>query len=266
MPPFKKIVFFFLFFFSAVAFTQNKIDSLKKLLVLKKDTAEVNCLNSIAKIFVSFQLDSAIVYTDRAYKKAGLLNYNYGKIRALLYSAAVFRLKGKVDTAIYLYSQVIEKGKKDRFIQEVGEAQMFTAFIFQNQGELDKSVSYLIQAEKSFLETGSKSYLARNDWMLGNTYLKLSSYNEAEKSFEKAKNFFAEIKDSLGYTDCIMNQALVNNSTNKFLSALEKILQCEAFYRRIKHGGALSAALVGKADAYDGLNMLPEREKTLWRP
>lgn len=257
------IIFYFLFFSAGFAQNVQKIDSLRKLLKYKTDTAAVNCINAIGKEFLAVNTDSTLQYSNIALQRSEKINFPFGQARALLIKAAVYRKKGIVDSAMALYSNVVHIADKHGLRQENGEANMLMGFMLQNQGEYDKSLSHLIAAEKHFSEIGNKLFLGRNNWMMGNTYLKLKSYNESEKSFNRAKGFFGEIKDSLGYFDCVLNTAIIYIDQSQFEKALQLINSSENFYRKVKHKGALSAALVNKSETLIELNRFDEAEKAI---
>ncbi|MBA4239118.1 MAG: hypothetical protein C0448_00210 [Sphingobacteriaceae bacterium] len=241
----------------------SKIDSLKKVLLLKKDTAEVNCLNQISKEFSSSNLDSCIKYYEIALSKVSKISYPKGLARGLLLKAYMYRRKGEVDSAMVIYNEVIKLSNQHNLIQESGESYMFIGFMLQNQSEYDQSIINLITAEKQFEKIKNNSLLGRNSWMLGNTYLKLKSYTEAENSFKKAQGYFGKLGDSLGYFDCVLNTSIIFNEKGELEKALKLILQSERHYRAVKHIGALSAALINKAEVLTKTHKYKEAEIAL---
>lgn len=256
-------LFIFLFAFFLMEAQNPKIDSLKKVLVLKKDTAAVNCMNAIAKEFGSVSQDSLMAYTNKALQKAEKINYAKGKARALILQAGFYRRKGSVDTAMIKYNEIVEFADQSNLDQESGEAEMFIGFMLQNQGEYDQSILHLINAEKKLEKSGNKTLLGRNSWMMGNTYLKLKSYEEAKKSFGKGKNYFGETNDSLGYFDCVLNISIVHMDLKEYDTALELISESEKYYRKVGHSAALSASLINKSEVLIELNKLDEAEPAL---
>lgn len=257
----RSIYFFvFLFNFFLVNSQNPKIDSLKQVLILKKDTAAINCLNAIAKEFGPVSQESLMVYTDKALKSAKEINYTKGYLRAQMLRAGLYRRKGEVDTAMVLYNEIQRTSTQSGLLQEAGEADMLIGFMLQNQGEYDQSVLHLIAAEKSFEKIDNKSLLGRNSWMMGNAYLKLKTYSEAKASFAKGMKYFGELKDSLGYFDCVLNTAIAYMDLKQNDSALVLIIESEKYYRKVKHTGALSASLINKSQALTDLNRFDESE------
>ncbi|MBK7666588.1 MAG: tetratricopeptide repeat protein [Sphingobacteriaceae bacterium] len=241
----------------------NKIDSLKKILSAKKDTAFVNCLYLIAKEFGAVSQDSLMLYSNKIIQKSKDINYNKGYAKGLILQAGFYRRKGEVDTATVIYNRIIEISRQYNLPQELGEAEMFIGFILQNQGEYDQSLLHLISAEKEFEKVGNKLLLARNFWMMGNTYLKLKSYDESRKSFAKGKDYFGELNDSLGYFDCVLNISITHIEVKEFDKALELILQSESYYRKVKHTAALAASLVNKSEVLISMGNTLEAEPAL---
>lgn len=220
-------------------------------------------MNSIAKEFGPVSQDSLMRYCDKSIERSEEINYPKGKARALILQAGHYRRKGSIDTAMMMYNDIVEFGKKNDLLQEEAEAEMFIGFMLQNQGEFDQSIVHLIGAEKSFEKVGNKTLLGRNSWMLGNTYLKLKSYEEAKKSFEKGKNYFGQVNDSLGYFDCVLNTAIIHLEQKQFEEALELIEQSEKYYRKVNHEGAISACLINKSEILIELNKIDEAEIAL---
>jgi tetratricopeptide (TPR) repeat protein len=74
-----------LFFPTAHSYAQDgKIDSLKSILLLKNDTAKIDCLNSLSNLFIlHVQKDSAVLYAERALSEANAINYIHGTATAL---------------------------------------------------------------------------------------------------------------------------------------------------------------------------------------
>ncbi len=234
---------------SGFLLSQNpKLDSLKNVVLTQKDTTEVKTMYLIAKEFAAISTDSAKKYDDISLHKAIKIGFSKGHARALMLKAGMFRVKGEVDSAISVYNSIIKIADKHNLIAESGEAHMFKGFVLQNQSEFDQSVVNLITAEKKFEKINNVALLARNSWMLGNTYLKLKSYDESEASFKKGQKYFGQLGDSLGYFDCVLNTSIIYTSKNQFKEAYNLILQSERHYRRVNHLPALSAALVNKGD------------------
>jgi hypothetical protein len=72
-----------------------KIDSMRRMIPLLKDTARVNCLNALSDKWFSFytsynsadfrtRTDSIYKYASLAYKEATEINYKYGMANALI--------------------------------------------------------------------------------------------------------------------------------------------------------------------------------------
>ncbi len=255
--------FVFLYSFFLVTSQNPKIDSLKKVLTLKKDTAAINCINAIAKEFGSSSPDSLMVYADRALQKSKDINYTKGSMRAQMLRAGFYRRKGEVDTAMVLYNEIVTTSTQAGLLQEAGEAEMFLGFMLQNQGEYDQSVLHLIAAERNFEKVDNKTLLGRNCWMMGNAYLKLKTYEEAKTSFAKGMKYFGETQDSLGYFDCVLNTAIVYMDVKDYKQALILIAESEKYYRKVKHPAALSASLVNKAQVLIDLDRTDEAEIAL---
>src|SRR5664280_2310532 len=84
----KKIIIIALsILFCSVATAQQtateKIESLKKLLPLTKDTARIDCLNALSETYEYFQNDSANIYAVKAYNESSALHYIRGMGMAL---------------------------------------------------------------------------------------------------------------------------------------------------------------------------------------
>jgi len=84
---------FFLCLATANAFSQEKnLDSLKKALTSRTDTAQVDCLNEISQHFIATSnRDSAMFYQDLAYRTASAGNYVHGIAEAISTKAEIVR-------------------------------------------------------------------------------------------------------------------------------------------------------------------------------
>ncbi|MES2762828.1 MAG: SpoIIE family protein phosphatase [Bacteroidota bacterium] len=245
-------------------FSQNqKIDSLKKVLLSQKDTSEINTLNALAKEFSPVSLDSCIKYNKVALDKNSRINFPRGQAKAMMRRAGIYRVKGEIDSATTVYNLIIKIATKHNLLAERGEAYMFIGFMLQNQSEFDQSILNLIKAEKDLEKANHLLLQARSSWMLGNAYLKIKAYRESEDYYNKGKECFAKLGDSLGYFDCVLNTAIIYDENERYDDAMKLILSSEAYYRKVNHTGALSASLINKAEVLSKIKKYKEAEVAL---
>jgi tetratricopeptide (TPR) repeat protein len=111
----KQIAFLIIgIFFANISFSQReKIDSLKKILPLLKDSARVDCLNALSEsILNSRNVDTASYYTALAYEEARKLKYIQGIAEALSYKGRIEVISDNFSAAEKLFRQSISWYRK----------------------------------------------------------------------------------------------------------------------------------------------------------
>src|SRR2546423_10468852 len=87
-------------FFCAVCFGQREqIDSLKKVLLTAKDTSQINCLNTLGKIYQEIKTDSALFYSHQVLSETKSLNYRKGAAEAFLVIGNIYLIRGDYKSA-----------------------------------------------------------------------------------------------------------------------------------------------------------------------
>ncbi len=231
MKNFLLLVVFFMVLQGGFAQSQQPpavVDSLNKLLVTaNSDTATINVLNELARIYLKIDLDSSQYYSNMAlhknnnsYAKGMIMSYGIlGGIRYYNYdfdSAVVF-FKKAYDVALQIDSK-----------NDIAHTAVNIGVMYKRQGEYIKSIEYYQKALEIFEEIGNKKGLARTHYNIANLYYVLSKFNygllHAKKALAIADVFYPALKpDILNTIGTIYNDLGDYANSIKYLNEALKI-------------------------------------------
>jgi len=176
------IVLSFLFCRNAFA-QQEKIDSLKNILPLLKDSARVNCLNALGEAYIAIQIDTTLLFAEQALKEAEKINYIAGEGEAY-YNLAQVNSEMSSDFPKMeenAYKAVILLNKVDNKKQQ---ANAYT--LLGNAYEYQSKFSLSIEAYKKALEL----FYALHDYSsISDTYVQMGGTEEDRGHYEQCMQY-----------------------------------------------------------------------------
>ena len=122
-------------------FTQNQkvIDSLEfELDQNQKDSVEVRILNDLAYYYLYQDIDTCLIYGNRALLKANKLNMFKAKTRANLYIGNAFMYSNRYDSARHYFNTALKIAKK----YDVNQSAIYSSFgiLHKAEGNYEKAI------------------------------------------------------------------------------------------------------------------------------
>ncbi len=226
----------FLFVFNLNAVSQyvpkQKIDSLRRILPLLKDTARIDCLNELSYQYtVSDKKDSAEDYVTIAYQEAKKLNYVHG-------IAVYFFCKSQM--ARHFYDDFIESealGKESlRWYERTGNKEgmantyyLLCAAAFA-QSKFEEAIGY---SEKRFLnakQNGNQSEMVSALGYIGGIYGQTGDYEKAFLYKQQGYDFFLKANNKIEISSSLYGIAQLYELTGDYPNALiyfRRVLQMD---------------------------------------
>ena len=137
-----------------------------------------------------------------------------------------------LNTALEYALQGFELSKKLRYDYGIGMMAYNAGFTYTDLGNFMKADSFLLIAEKNFLQTGNKSQLAKLANARGGQSYKQGDYWGAADNFSKASEGFDEIKDTanslIAYQNLVSVLGEIKNYGKAITSGKKILLLAEA--------------------------------------
>jgi signal transduction histidine kinase len=236
-----KLLCFFLFF-ATEAYTQSKgIDSLKKILEVKKeDTTRVNTLNELSRLSSRFDgftginlpktthdeyLMNAEQYAQDALKLSEKINYKKGEGIANLRFAAINMARNKMDEArknSWSALKIFEDAKDDFNTTEAYYSISKSYFMQRNFPEAKK---YMLASFYLNNKKGYKAAMARDNRELANIYFVQQNNSEGLKYMYEALKLYEKLGDIPGIVVSLTRIGDVHESQGDLLEAQTNYLR-----------------------------------------
>ena len=240
---------------------QKIIDSLKtRINNSEHDTTLINTQLKLANEFIYYNLDTVILYSDLALKKASQIQYKKGIADAyrIKGTAAVFlnnypladsllniSLKrymeiddplgiiksynnlairaffiGENQQALKYYSKAYKIAKENNFIELQAIYFNNVSMVYTNIGYYEKAIENSLKSIKIFDELKSPRDIARCNLNISCTYVELSEYKKALNYINTAFDIFIKLNETRGQSICLSNIAEIYYKQKKYDKAL----------------------------------------------
>ncbi len=222
----------FLGFFYTNVFA-NEADSLKKILSTNiVDSAKVDVLNALCKVFFNTNPDTSIVIATTAKSLAENINYKKGLALACKNIGKGYYLEGKYKEAILNWQQAIEVYKL--LNDKTGVANMLSnqGAVYYNQGDDAKSLELHLQSLKMSEAINDTLRILTSLTNIGAIYLnKPVTYQKALDYFLRSFQLSLAIKDDYSIGTSAVNLGELYFKMGDDKKALEYLRQSEKAYK-----------------------------------
>jgi tetratricopeptide (TPR) repeat protein len=204
-----------------------KMDSLQKILIAAKDTARVNCLNTIGIIYQENQTDSALFYSYKALTDAKKINYKKGAAEALLVIGNVWLTRGNYKLAGETFHLCITDYKTELNVSGQPWAYFGAGAAFSMQGNFQHAINAYEQANDFFKKEKDIQGSALTLFFLAFNY-ELSGFYE--KAFELCTRNLKETENNNPqvFSFSLMNMGCLLRNIEDYQAALYYYQQANA--------------------------------------
>ena len=193
--------FIILFLFTTNAGAQTyRIDSLKKVLPLLRNRAEVDCLNALGSQFYFnwIHTDSALKYASLAYERASSIHYNSGNAESLIIQGGVKgRLLGQPELMQQYSLQALDLLKTENDPKNLSTAYYSLAFAFALKGDYARARDAASKSREIAITGNEKLCLGWAAQTTGFIYAKSGEYVKAFEHLIEAQDIGRDLNDSL---------------------------------------------------------------------
>jgi len=158
----------------------NKIDSLKKVLPLLKDSARIDCLNELSGSYVGLNNDTAAYYAALASEEAVKINYIHGIAESLSFKGEI-ELSDNFAKAENLSREAINLYRATSNKKRLAATYLNLGFALYAQSFFTEAVKNLDTAYELYKKNGNASEMSHAISISGAAYEESGNY---EKAFE----------------------------------------------------------------------------------
>jgi len=178
--------------------SQNKIDSLQKLLPGSGIEQKVDILNILAAHYAPYDFDSSIMYSAQAVRIGTVYGYPYGIGMARYNTGNAYYLKLDFKNALMSYLSALKIFEEDKFLKESGDVYYQLGNINFFIKRTDECINYYRKAIENFRAAGDETSEANvyEAISLAMDNLKYQPIDSTLVYGQKLLNFSRKIKDS----------------------------------------------------------------------
>jgi signal transduction histidine kinase len=197
----------------------------------KRDTARVNLLNQISRIYFTKDAVLAANYGEEALQISDSIHYTKGKIWALRNLALVENTKGHLDQQMQLTLNAL------KLAETIGEPYMLGVLnndvgnIFVELNSPRDALSYLKISLAIKLKRNEKTEIGKALNNIGSAYIALKMHDSAMYFLQKAEKIKLELNDQRGLAYTYENMGIISMVQQHYTDALRYHLLSAAYYK-----------------------------------
>ncbi len=211
---------------------------------------KVDNLNLMAKILLSSNSESALVYAQQALLRSERTNYQQGIGDALFYIASAYYELNDYSKSLQYHLRAVKFYKSSS--NHKGQAQSLQAVgnIYRELGDFQQSLNYMIKALESYEKIRSKEGIAQSFSEIGSVQIALGDFVLARQSLEKALDNANQQKNPAILGNVYQNRAVYYSKTNTLSEVLKNYQTAAAYFREAKDKKAEARVYNGLGNAY----------------
>lgn len=246
--------------------TQQKIDSLKQvLLVAKDDTNKVLLLAELSLEYSKINLDTSRAFATQALTLSEKKQYSYGQLKANNLIGRSYALQNNIPFALRYYNTALTIARSQKNPARIAAMAVAISALYTQNADWDKSYQYLMVAKEAYEKAGipypnslyinmGYYYTAREDHKEAISWFKKAVENEEKKTTPGPD--LAQLYGNIG------GELIILNEYHNALSYLYKALELNTAMGNDK-GIAFNLSGIGTAyaGAYGNYGKLPDSMK-----
>lgn len=218
---------FFLTFSLSTTFIKADDETLDSLLQLEKilpnDTTKINVLNHIASIYLDSNYPKALNYATKSYSLAEQINYETGRITALMHKCYANDYMGRYAIAqqqnyelLSIYENLNDSNSMSTCYNNIG-------IIHYYLSNYQESINFTQKALNYYLNHNIKIDIASCYNNLGNSFSDMGNNDTALTFYSKALDIYVELKDLGG-------MSLINGNVGEVHAVLKEYDEAYSSY------------------------------------
>ncbi|HEU4716899.1 MAG TPA: SpoIIE family protein phosphatase [Bacteroidia bacterium] len=263
----RRFFFFLLFLSSCTAFAQSEADSLVRLLPgISSDTARVNMLNRIAKIYDDISDSTEFIYSRQALALAQKTGYTAGEARAHVLIGLGMQGRSNFTQAIQeeqladtLYAQLGDTLGRAKALGNMANNEYYI-------GDYTSAADHSLRSLRFYEALGNHTGIFANRLTLGNVSFDQNDFSEALKQYKLALAECRYFQDTPNMAArALVSIGNVHNSLNEPDSAAANYITADSIFEKIHAGYETSVCLNNLATIRQSQHRYAETRQLLIR-
>lgn len=203
-------------------FPNTTIDSLIRTSINQKpDTVQYQRFLEISKRYTNYDLDSAIIYSQKCIEIATLINDNKRLGDAAMQTGVYNLMKNNSEKGYQYLSTALDSYKAINHKRGMAKALNNIGIYYNEMGMLDKALESYLEAIKYWEGDDCLKNKANNINNIGIVYLDQTNYDKALNYFNKALDLFSKIDNTEGIAISYSNIGDAFNDKEEYDKALD---------------------------------------------
>ncbi len=199
------------------------------------------------------EIDSLNKVLDRNLKPAD-------KIQTMFALGKAYYSNMDLDNAIKNNSLLLEYISLHGTKKDSAKVMRYLGLVYMKKSLYDKSLGYLMKAQRLYGESGDSSQYATTLMNVGIIHDYMGNYPMALMYYNKSHDYFEFHKDKTGMANCGINISIVLTKQKKYNQAIKYLLEVSEIYKSTGNEPYLAASYLNLALAYKKLKQF---DKTL---
>lgn len=235
----------------------SQIDSLKYLLNQTTDSALVDVYNSISWNYRNINIDSSLLFAQKALDLSNSINYLNGKNHSLNYLGIAYRNRSNYSKALELFFEALKSSEYSRDLEEISYTLINIGNIYIFQTNFEGALDYFQRALENAKMIDNDNIIAYCYLNIGRSLAGLKQYGQAEDNYKKAQQIRMKMNDLEGIVISNVDIAelyIKQNLPDKAQALLKENL---INVKLLDHKSTLSYSYINIARTYLMKNDLP---------
>ncbi len=248
----------FLFVFSSLSaqFKINKDSLIKVINNNNEDIETTNALNQLAKYYFDINIDSAVIFGEKAFELSKKLSYQKGIADSRRNIGRAYTISGNYGKSFDYFYKALEINEKMKDSLSMGKNYASIGIVHYYQGNLEKALMFFKKALAIYKINNYDIGLARVYNNIGLVYSDFDKLDTARMYFNKTIKYAKKTGDLKIETGALGNIGRNYMIRNDFRKAVEIFLIIPEKSENINDNSVLSITYVNIATAY--LNLADE--------
>ncbi|HZH87236.1 MAG TPA: tetratricopeptide repeat protein [Brumimicrobium sp.] len=237
-----------------VSFGQKSIiDSLLRVessLEIRKDTSHIKLLYELSSRYESIDLDSALLYGEKALSYSEKIKYKKGIAESNLAIGNYYNAIGKYEQSLqhFMNAKVIYESTNDRF--NISRTLNLIGNCLLGYEKIEKALETYLEGLKIVEELGDEYRIAVLAIGVGNCYLQLEDNNKAIKYFSMSKRLFSKLNSEFYVAFSQASIANAQASLGLYEASFENYNLALDVFKQSDNQYSVAITYQGLADAY----------------
>lgn len=240
----KRLILFVLLFFITCRFYS----------IEQADTTIIRLKLEKALTYKGDKKDSSIILLQDAEAFAVDKNLISEAIKLLVVQGNILYSMNLKDSCRNIYLKAIQMAPENKKYLAV-EPLYRLSFFYENQGQYNKALEYILQAEKLISKDVVPTNCGRVYWCKGNVLMKLGKHDDAFKDFERSLEWYKKSGNELLVGDALANLGVLNFNLKKYRESLNFLRNANIIFVRANNSGGISSSLINMGNVYSSLKL-----------